>query len=129
MAADLAETAETTGAVEALGTAGPTAGEHPHPGWQTYLLVAVVLAIMTAAEVAVFYIEVLQPVLVPILLALSAGKFALVVMFYMHLKFDSRIFTGVFGAPLLLAMLFVIIGVIIFFRLLAAREALVGVAG
>ncbi|MBI4538620.1 MAG: cytochrome C oxidase subunit IV family protein [Gemmatimonadetes bacterium] len=93
-------------------------GERAHPRWQTYFLVAAVLAIITAAEVAVFYIEILRPALVPILLVLSGGKFALVVMFYMHLKFDSRIFTGVFVAPLLLAVLFVIIGLIVFFRVL-----------
>lgn len=122
-----AGTANMAGAVERRGAAGAVGAvgrEHPHPGWETYLVVAVVLAIITAAEVAVFYIEVLQPALVPILLTLSGGKFALVVMFYMHLKFDSRIFTGVFVAPLTLAILFVIIGVIIFFRLLPAREAL-----
>jgi cytochrome c oxidase subunit 4 len=38
-----------------------------------------------------------------VLLALSALKFALVVMFYMHLKQDSKFFTFVFGGPLLLA--------------------------
>ena len=30
---------------------------------------------------------------------LSAAKFALVAMFYMHLKQDSRLFTGVFVFP------------------------------
>jgi cytochrome c oxidase subunit 4 len=92
-------------------------GAHGHPGWKTYTLVAVVLAIITAAEVAVFYIPALQPALVPILLALSAGKFALVVMFYMHLKFDSRIFSGVFLAPFSLALV-VIIGLILLFKVL-----------
>jgi len=92
-------------------------GAHGHPGWKTYTLVAVVLAIITAAEVAVFYIPALQPALAPILLVLSAGKFSLVVMFYMHLKFDSRIFSGVFLAPMSLAMV-VIIGLILLFKVL-----------
>lgn len=82
--------------------------EHAHPGWKTYTLIAAILTVITAAEVAVFYIPALEAVLVPILLVLSAGKFVLVVMFYMHLKFDSRIFTSVFGAPLLLAILLVL---------------------
>jgi cytochrome c oxidase subunit IV len=42
-------------------------------------------------------------VLAPVLLSLSAIKFAIVVMFYMHLKMDSRFFTLLFGGPLLLA--------------------------
>lgn len=90
---------------------------HSHPGWKTYTMIAVILAIITAAEVAVFYIPALAAALVPILVTLSAGKFILVVMFYMHLKFDSRIFSGVFLAPLSLAMV-VVIGLILLFKVL-----------
>ncbi|PYO35753.1 MAG: cytochrome C oxidase subunit IV, partial [Gemmatimonadetes bacterium] len=54
--------------------------------------------------VGVFYVPAFHPVLVPTLLILSAVKFTLVVMFYMHLKMDSRFFTFLFGGPLLLAM-------------------------
>jgi len=96
---------------------------HEHPGWKTYLLVALVLGVITAGEVAVFYISALRPVLVPTLLVLSTAKFALVVMFYMHLKSDSPIFTGVFLAPLALAVVFVIIGLIVIFRVLPTYEA------
>jgi cytochrome c oxidase subunit 4 len=48
---------------------------------------------------------------------LSALKFLIVVLFYMHLKFDSRVFGRVFFAPLFLAML-VILGMIILFKVL-----------
>jgi len=41
----------------------------------------------------------------PLLLTLSAGKFALVVMFFMHLRYDSRVLTFLFVAPLVLAVL------------------------
>lgn len=92
-------------------------GAHAHPGPKTYVMVALVLSIITALEVAVFYIPALSPVLVPILLLLSAGKFILVVAFYMHLKFDSRLFSGVFVAPLVLAML-VVIALVILFKVL-----------
>jgi len=104
---------DTHGAVDQ----GIEHGAHGHPGWKTYTLIAVILAIITAAEVAVFYIPALEAALVPILLVLSAGKFALVVMFYMHLKFDSRIFSGVFLAPFSLALV-VIIGLILLFKVL-----------
>ena len=92
-------------------------GAHAHPGWKTYALIAAILTIITAAEVAVFYIPALTAALVPILITLSAGKFILVVLFYMHLRFDSRIFSGVFLAPLSLAML-VVVSLILLFKVL-----------
>ena len=83
-------------------------GEHHHPGAKEYLGIAVVLTVITAIEVAVFYIPAMHPVLVPTLLTLSALKFALVAMFYMHLKQDSRIFAGVFVFPLIIACIVVV---------------------
>ena len=71
--------------------------EHAHPGARTYTLVGVVLAIITLLEVWAYTQEFLKPVLVPVLLVLSAIKFVTVVGFYMHLKFDHPLFTGVFG--------------------------------
>ena len=79
------------------------ASEHAHPTAGVYLRVAAVLVILTVIEVGVFYVPAFHPVLVPTLLILSALKFSLVVMFYMHLKMDSRFFTFLFGGPLLLA--------------------------
>ncbi|MBI2404308.1 MAG: hypothetical protein HYV20_16540 [Gemmatimonadetes bacterium] len=38
------------------------------------------------------------------LLTLSAVKFGLVVMFYMHLRFDHALFRLIFTLPLLLAL-------------------------
>ena len=86
--------------------------EHATTG--TYLRVAAILVIVTLIEVGVFYVPAFQAVLVPLLLVLSALKFALVVMFYMHLKFDSRFFTFLFGGPLLLAV-GVMIGLLLLF--------------
>src|SRR5574341_102057 len=82
-------------------------GQHAqshHPGTGTYLAIAAVLFIITIVEVGVFYVPAFKPVLAPVLLVLSALKFALVVMFYMHLKFDSPLFRLVFTLPLLLAL-------------------------
>lgn len=90
---------------------------HEHPGTMTYVVVGIALAILTAMEVAVIYIPVLSPVVVPILLVLTTAKFALVVMFYMHLKMDDKVFTWVFVAPGVLA-LFVVIALILLFRVL-----------
>lgn len=70
--------------------------EHTHPGARQYIMIALVLTAITAIEVLVYYLPALRPALPLILIALSAVKFALVVMFYMHLKFDHPIFTGMF---------------------------------
>jgi cytochrome c oxidase subunit IV len=70
--------------------------EHGHPDARQYILIATVLGVITAIEVTVYYVDALRPILPPTLIALSAVKFALVVMFYMHLKFDHPIFTGMF---------------------------------
>ena len=75
-----------------------------HPPVRTYLLVAAVLAVITAVEVSVFYITVFARFLAPLLIVLSAAKFALVVMFFMHLRSDHRAFTGLFVGPLVIAI-------------------------
>ena len=82
--------------------------EHAHPGAKEYLAIAVILTVITAVEVAVFYIPAMHPALVPVLLTLSALKFTLVAMFYMHLKFDSRLFSWLFAVPLTIAALVIL---------------------
>jgi cytochrome c oxidase subunit 4 len=72
------------------------ASERAHPGTAVYLIVAAFLALLTGMEITVFYVHALRPVLVPVLLLLSAAKFALVVMFYMHLRFDRWAYSAVF---------------------------------
>ncbi|MFQ5703838.1 MAG: cytochrome C oxidase subunit IV family protein [Gemmatimonadales bacterium] len=69
-----------------------------------YMAVAGLLIIITLVEVGVFYIPAFQGVLVPLLLTLSACKFALVVLFYMHLKRDHGLLTLIFTLPLLIAV-------------------------
>jgi cytochrome c oxidase subunit 4 len=77
--------------------------EHAHPGAKTYVVVGVILAIITVAEVFFYTQESVRSFLVPLLLVLSATKFAMVVGFYMHLRFDHPLFFGVFGFGLLVA--------------------------
>jgi cytochrome c oxidase subunit IV len=77
--------------------------EHAHPGAKTYTIVGAILAAFTVAEVWAYTFEPIRPMLVPILLVLSACKFVMVVGFYMHLKFDHPLFTGVFGFGLAVA--------------------------
>ncbi|HEU4990501.1 MAG TPA: cytochrome C oxidase subunit IV family protein [Gemmatimonadaceae bacterium] len=77
-----------------------------HPTWSTYWKVAVILTIITALEVWVYYIPsfVASHLFVPTLLILSAFKFAIVVLFYMHLRYDHRLFRALFTGPLIIAM-------------------------
>ncbi len=86
------------------------AGGHPHPGPLEYLQIGLVLAVVTGIEVTVYYAGINHNLLVGILLALSALKFSLVVLWFMHLKFDNRVLANMFVGGLLLAMaLFVVV--------------------
>lgn len=94
------------------------AAEHAgHPTVKTYVLIGIILTVITAVEVAIFYIPALADVLIPTLLTLSAGKFVIVVLFYMHLKVDSPLFSRVFFAPMMLAVL-VVVGMVLLFKYL-----------
>ena len=92
--------------------------EHSHPRAAVYAKVGLVLFVLTAMEVGLYEITYgehagavsvdIRPFFVPMLLLLSAAKFALVAMFYMHLKQDSKLFTGVFVFPLTIAAVIII---------------------
>ena len=85
----------------ATGHEGPQEASHPKP--LTYVIVAMTLAIITAIEVAIFYATGIGHAIIPVLVVLSAGMFALVAMFYMHLRYDARLFTVLFFGGLALA--------------------------
>jgi len=97
--------------------------EQSHPTAGTYLRVGAVLVILTVLEVGVFYVPAFRAVLVPVLLVLSAAKFTLVVMFYMHLKADSKFFTFLLGVPLLLAVGVMVALLFLFLGTLTLRGA------
>ncbi|MBV6521833.1 MAG: hypothetical protein MNPFHGCM_01977 [Gemmatimonadaceae bacterium] len=76
-----------------------------HPTWKQYKWVAAILTIITILEVWAYYIPafVASSAFVPSLLLMSAVKFAIVVMFYMHLKYDHKLFRVLFTGPLVVA--------------------------
>ncbi len=85
------------------------AHEHAHPDWSTYKWVALILTVITVVEVWIFYTPFAEHRLfVPSLLMMSAAKFAIVVMFYMHLKYDAKLFRALFTGPLIIGMIVVI---------------------
>jgi len=78
---------------------------HEHPTWKQYKWVALILTVITGLEVWVYYTPFKDsPLFVPVLLLMSAVKFAIVVLFYMHLKYDHKIFKALFSGPLVVAM-------------------------
>lgn len=91
---------------------------HDHGSTGLYFKIGLVLFVLTALEVGAYevahtegatgFTTAVAGVLVPILLVLSAAKFALVAMFYMHLKMDKRILTGLFIFSLIIATVVIV---------------------
>ncbi len=88
-----------------------------HPTPAVYWGIAVFLGIVTAIEVAIPYMSVFDPVRVPLLLILAAVKFGTVVSYFMHLRYDKKLYRTLF--------LFGVIGVIpLFLVVLLTMHAL-----
>ena len=84
-------------------------GEGGHASVRTYVHVAIVLAIITAVEVATLYVPgIPNPLLVGSLLVMSAIKFFLVVGFFMHLRYDHPILRALFVGPLIIAIAIIV---------------------
>jgi cytochrome c oxidase subunit 4 len=95
---------------------------HHHPGWSTYWKVATILTLITVFEVWAYYVPsfVASRAFVPTLLGLSAVKFAIVVAFYMHLRYDHKLFRVLFTGPLFIAAV-TLISLLFLFGQLVAR--------
>jgi cytochrome c oxidase subunit IV len=78
--------------------------EDVHPTPAAYVKVAIVLAIVTALEVAIYYVGPLRSLLVPLLLVFAFVKFVLVALWFMHLRFDSPIFSRLFLVGIILTL-------------------------
>ena len=79
------------------------APEHSHPSPTKYVGIAVLLAFITALEVALYYIEMPDWLMVSFLMVLAVFKFTLVGAFFMHLKFDSPMLRRLFITGIILA--------------------------
>jgi cytochrome c oxidase subunit 4 len=101
------------------------ADPHSHPTAGTYIKVGIVLTVITIVEVWAYYIPafVASHFFIPSLLIMSAVKFATVVLFYMHLKYDHRLFRALFTGPFIVAALS-LIGLMFLFGKLAVRLGL-----
>jgi cytochrome c oxidase subunit 4 len=68
-----------------------------------YIKIAIILAAITALEVSTYYVD-FGPLFMPSLMIMMVVKFVMVVSYFMHLKFDSKIFTFLFYTGLGLAL-------------------------
>ena len=75
-----------------------------HPGPLEYAQIGSILAFITGVEVAIYYLGLAHTLLVIALLVLSATKFSMVVLWFMHLKFDHRLFSTMFILGFILAL-------------------------
>jgi caa(3)-type oxidase subunit IV len=83
----------------------------PHVKWTKYVAVAVVLAVITALEIALALGHFLPQQLTTVLLiGFTLSKAALVMLFYMHLKYDTRWYSLALVFPLFMVfVLFVVV--------------------
>ena len=88
---------------DALAADAALEGRHAHPSDGTYILIALVLGVVTAAEVGLYYLKSSSAITL-VLLALMALKFVIVAGYFMHLKFDSPILRRLFITGLILAL-------------------------
>ncbi len=84
--------------------------EHRHPSDREYYVVFLVLAVITAVEVASYATHNLSTgVLVAWLFPLMILKFGIVCAFFMHLRYDNPLFRRVFVFGLVLAAIVYIV--------------------
>jgi cytochrome c oxidase subunit 4 len=82
----------------------PRAGGHAHPGAAEYVKIGAILVVVTTIEVGLYYAGMSETALVATMLPLSWLKFALVVLWFMHLRFDNPLFRQLFFGGLALAV-------------------------
>lgn len=79
------------------------ADEHHGASDKQYIVIALILAALTAIEVSTYYVD-FGPLFMPTLFVLMTVKFIVVVSYFMHLKFDNKLFSYLFYTGLILAL-------------------------
>jgi cytochrome c oxidase subunit 4 len=113
--------------VEQVETSEPTHTHDHHSSVKVYIQVALILALMTAVEVALLYLpEGMRPPrwsLLIVLLLMSVLKFGIVASFFMHLRYDSRLYTSFFVAGLVVAAGTMLVLLVLFYDPAPLRSA------
>jgi cytochrome c oxidase subunit IV len=94
---------------EMHGAAGPQEPGHEshqqaHPSDRQYVIIALILAVLTALEVSTYFAEELTGLLIGALFGMMVAKFAIVCGYFMHLRYDNPLFRRVFVFGLVLAV-------------------------
>ena len=77
--------------------------DHPTP--KKYVQIAIILGILTAIEIALYYTEDIVGIFTdPILIILAVGKFIIVVGWFMHLRFENKMVNRFFTGGMILAL-------------------------
>jgi len=97
--------------------AAHTEAHDDHKPDSYYIVVALILAAITALETSTYWVD-FGKAFLPVLLTLMCIKFVMVVSLFMHLKFDNKIFSWIFYSGLLLAV-FVYMAFLATFRFFA----------
>jgi cytochrome c oxidase subunit 4 len=85
--------------------------ERAHPSPFQYVVIFVILCVVTAAEIGLYYLEEELPtnLIIGLLLALALIKFAMVASWYMHLRTDKPIFRRFFTIGVIAAVILYLI--------------------
>jgi cytochrome c oxidase subunit 4 len=87
----------------ALVSPEPGVEEHYPSEWE-YIKVAVILFAITMGEVGIYYVSGAMHAIITLMLFMMVAKFSLVAMYFMHLRFDSKLFRRLFVAGIILAV-------------------------
>ena len=81
----------------------PGVEEHYPDEWQ-YIKVALILFAITMVEVAIYYVSGAMHVVITLMAFMMIAKFAIVALYFMHLRFDSKLFRRLFVTGIILAI-------------------------
>ena len=79
---------------------------HAHASEGTYFAIFLALAVLTLTELASTYIPFFK---VPLLLGLATTKAWLVIQFYMHLRYDNKLFSWIILTPIIAGVVVTIV--------------------
>ena len=93
----------TTDADADLVSPEPGVEEHYPDEWQ-YIKVALILFAITMGEVGIYYVSGAAHAIVTLMLFMMIAKFSIVALYFMHLRFDSKLFRRLFVTGIILAI-------------------------